>query len=128
MAVSAGFQNFVLDLLSPLQPSARRLFGGVGLMMNGSMFALLSRDELYLRVDDRTRLKFEAAGCAPFGYNRAGKNVIIGTYYAVPATLYDDPDELITWAKEAIAVAERRAQKSGIMQQRPPAGTTRKPR
>ena len=49
MPVGAGFQAFVLDLLAPLQPGARRMFGGVGIMRDGLMFALLSNDTMYFR-------------------------------------------------------------------------------
>jgi DNA transformation protein len=108
MAVSPGFRTFILDLLGPLQPSANRLFGGVGIMTGGTMFALLWRDELYLRVDDRTRERFLSAGCAPLDYKRAGRAVLMESYYAVPEGLYDQPDELVSWAREAIGVAQRK--------------------
>ena len=102
MAVGAEFRDFVLDLLAPLRPSARRMFGGVGIMRDGVMFALLSGDAMYLRVDERTRAKFEAEGCGPFSYQRAGREVSIGSYYAVPERLYDEPEALVEWAREAI--------------------------
>ena len=111
MAVTPAFRDYVLDLLAPLHPTAKRMFGGVGIMRNGTMFALLSRDELYFRVDDTTRTRFEAAGCTPFGYNRAGRDVVIASYYAVPPDLYDQSEELLTWANEAAAAAQRRAKR-----------------
>lgn len=105
MAVGAEFRDFVLDLLGPLRPSARRMFGGVGIMRDGIMFALLSGDAMYFRVDERTRAKFEAEGCTPFSYRRAGREVAIASYYAVPDRLYDEPDALVGWAREAIGAA-----------------------
>ena len=105
MAVGAEFRDFVLDLLAPLRPSARRMFGGVGIMRDGVMFALLAGDAMYFRVDERTRAKFETEGCVPFSYRRAGREVSIGSYYAVPERLYDEPDALVEWAREAIAAA-----------------------
>ena len=42
--------------------------------------------------------RFEAAGCSPFGYNRADRDVVIASYYAVQPDLYDQPEELLTWA------------------------------
>lgn len=105
MAVGAEFRDFVLDLLAPLRPSARRMFGGVGIMRDGLMFALLAGDAMYFRVDEQTRARFEAEGCAPFGYRRAGREVSIGSYYAVPERLYDEPDALVEWARDAIAAA-----------------------
>jgi DNA transformation protein and related proteins len=111
MPVGAEFRAFVLDLLTPLRPSARRLFGGVGIMRDGVMFALLSNDAMYLRVDERTRGRFADAGSGPFRYSRAGREVSIESYYAVPDGLYDEPEALIAWAQEAIAAAQRHARK-----------------
>lgn len=81
------------------------MFGGVGIMRDGLMFALLAGDAMYFRVDEQTRARFEAEGCAPFGYRRAGREVSIGSYYAVPERLYDEPDALVEWARDAIAAA-----------------------
>ncbi len=108
MAVGAEFQAFVLDLLAPLRPGARRLFGGVGIMRDGVMFALLANDTMYLRVDERTRARFQEADCGPFRYTRAGRDVAIESYYAVPETLFDQPEALLAWARDAIGAAQRR--------------------
>jgi DNA transformation protein and related proteins len=105
MAVSRGFQDFVLDLLGPLEPMPRRMFSGVGLFHSGAMFALLVRDTIYLRVDDTTRERFERAGSAPFTYQRAEREVSLSAYYAVPEDLLDRQDELLQWARDAIATA-----------------------
>ncbi len=107
MPVGAEFQAFVLDLLAPLGPGARRMFGGVGIMRDGLMFTLLSNDTMYFRVDARTRPSFQDAGCGPFRYNRAGRDVAIETYYAVPDALYDEPETLLAWAREALGAAHR---------------------
>lgn len=105
MAVGTEFQAFVLDLLAPLRPTARRMFGGIGIMRDGVMFALLSNDTMYFRAHERTRPKFEAEGSGPFTYRRAGREVAIGSYYAVPDRLFDEHDALLDWAREAIAAA-----------------------
>jgi DNA transformation protein and related proteins len=105
VAVGAEFRDFVLDLLAPLRPSARRMFGGIGIMRDGVMFALLSGDAMYFRVGEWTRVKFEAEGCEPFSYRRAGREVQIASYYAVPERLYDEPEALVEWARDAIAAA-----------------------
>ncbi|HET6184527.1 MAG TPA: TfoX/Sxy family protein [Acetobacteraceae bacterium] len=107
MAVSPGFQAYVLDLLAPLGPVARRMFGGVGIMRDGVMFALLARDALYLRVDETTRARFEEAGCTPFTYDRAGREVSIASYWSVPDALFDEPEALVEWARQALDAARR---------------------
>jgi DNA transformation protein len=105
MSVSRQYQDFILDLLGPLDPAARRMFGGVGLFHGGAMFGLLSREALYLRVDDSTRERFERAGSAPFSYTRSGKEVSLSAYYVVPVDLLDRQDKLLQWARDAVAVA-----------------------
>jgi DNA transformation protein len=107
VAVSAGYQAFILDLLRPLAPSARRMFGGVGLFHGGVMFGLLVRDTFHLRVDEVTRVRYEDAGSGPFTYSRMGRKVALSSYYAVPEDLMDRPEELLDWAREAAVAAGR---------------------
>lgn len=110
--VSRQFQDFILDLLAPLDPSARRMFGGVGLFHGGVMFGLLVREACYLRVSDATRERYEHAGSAAFSYQRGDRTVSIGAYYAVPEGLLDQPDELLQLARDAIGSA-RAAKRRG---------------
>jgi DNA transformation protein and related proteins len=106
-SVSTGFQDFVLDLLGPLDAVPRRMFSGVGLFHGGVMFGLLVRKALYLRVDDITRERFECAGSEPFSYRRGERQVSLSAYYVVPEGLLDQQDELLQWARGAIEAARR---------------------
>src|SRR5262245_46623010 len=108
-SVSPGFQDFILDLLGPLDPVARRMFSGVGLFHGGVMFGLMVRDTLHLRVDDMTRERFEHAGSRPFSYTRSGREVSLSAYYVVPEDLLDRQDELLQWVRDAIAASRRAA-------------------
>jgi DNA transformation protein and related proteins len=108
-SVSSGFQDFILDLLGPLDPMPRRMFSGVGLFHGGVMFGLLVREALYLRVDDITRERFERAGSEPFSYLRGERQVSLSAYYVVPEGLLDQQDELLQWARGAIEAARRAA-------------------
>jgi len=103
--VSPPFQAYVLELLAPLAPVARRMFSGVGVFYRGTMFALLVADTMFLRVDENTRPRFADAGCQPFSYTRCGQRVSLHSYYAVPEELFDQPDELLLWARDAVTAA-----------------------
>ena len=85
------------------------MFSGVGLFHGGAMFGLLVRDAMYLRVDDATRERFERAGSRPFSYMRGEREVSLSAYYVVPEDLLDRQDELLQWARDAIAAARRAA-------------------
>src|SRR5689334_627729 len=109
MAVGRGFQDFILDLLGPLDPVARRMFSGVGLFRGGVVFGLLLRVAMYLRVDAATRESFELAGSRTFSYQRGEGEVSLSAYYGVPEDLLDRQDELLQWARDAIEAARRAA-------------------
>ncbi len=104
--VSEGFKAFVVDQLDELDVTPRSMFGGVGLYARGVMFGLLSRDTLYLKVDDLTRPAYEAAGMGPFR-PYPDSEAMTFSYYDVPIDVLESAPELVQWARKAIAVAER---------------------
>jgi DNA transformation protein len=102
------------ELFAQFRPvTVRRLFGGAGLYADGVMFAILSKDVIYLKADDATRAAFEHEGCAPFSYQARGGKRAIMSYWRMPERLYDDPDELAVWAERALAVARRSGEARG---------------
>ena len=108
MAVSSEYLEFLIDMLVPLGPvKSRRMFGGSGLFADGLMFALIAKEVLYLKADEQTRPAFEAEGMEPFTYEtRAGKRGVM-SYWQVPEHLFDEPEEFVTWARDAVSVALR---------------------
>jgi len=88
----------------------RRLFGGAGLFADGLMFGLVSRGEIYLKADAETAPRYDAEGCGPFEYGTKTGRRAIASFRKLPERLYDDADELADWAREALAVARRKAE------------------
>ena len=86
--------------------SVRRMFGGVGVYADGTMFALVAYGELYLKADEETIPAFRAAGVGPFVYEAKGRRVVM-SYWRLPDRLLDEPDELAEWARAALRVAQR---------------------
>lgn len=112
------FVDNVLDLLRSWGGVvARRMFGGHGLYRQGAMFALVADDVLYLKVDDRNRPMFEAAGMSPFTYETRSGTITIGSYYEAPAHLFDEPDQMLDWVRPALDAALR--SKSGVKPHKP---------
>jgi len=107
MPPSPGLVAHILDLLGDWGGvAARRMFSGYGLYRHGAIFGLIIRDALYLRVDDRTRPDFVAAGSRPFRYQRGpSKQVEIRSYMECPPDLLEDAEELVRWASAALATA-----------------------
>jgi DNA transformation protein and related proteins len=107
MAREREFVGFVVESLRPLGPvSARRMFGGHGIFMDGLMFGLIADAQLYLKVDEGNRAAYEAEGLQPFTYAGKGRRVEM-SYREAPSAGFDDPDILCAWAREAYAAALR---------------------
>jgi len=115
--VSAKVSEFVthlLDLLEPLGPvSARRMFGGYGIYLEGLMFALVADDTLYLKVDEHSRGAFQAAGLEPFRYSKKGKTYQM-SYHAAPEDALEDAELMREWARKAVDAAMRAARPRGV--------------
>jgi DNA transformation protein len=87
----------------------RRMFGGAGVFVDGRMIALIARDVIYLKADAETVPAFEREGLGPFTYATKNGEHTLNSYWRMPERLYDDPEELARWAREAHAVALRAA-------------------
>jgi len=103
----------IQELFSVFGPvSVRRMFGGAGICADGTMFALVARGVIYLKADEVNTPAFERESLAPFTYEtKDGKRGVM-SYRRMPDRLYDDPEELATWAREALAAAHRSRPKS----------------
>ncbi len=67
MPVSDQYSDYVLEQLCCAgRVTARKMFGGMGLYLQGMFFALIASDILYFKVDDTNRPDYEAAGMGPF--------------------------------------------------------------
>src|SRR5262249_52468137 len=89
----------------------RRMFSGFGIFSDGLMFGLAVRGVLYLKADAQTVPAFEAEGQGPFSYMAKGRKRAVMSYWRAPDRLYDDPDELAAWARDALAAAHRSGSK-----------------
>lgn len=105
------FRDQVVSRLNAVAPvTARGMFGGYGLYLEGVMFALIAYETLYFKVDDENREDYLAAETGPFIYNRNGK-LIEMSYYQLPDAVFEDVEALAEWVQKAHAAARRSKQK-----------------
>ena len=110
MAVSASLIALLKEQLEPLgRITLQRMFSGAGVYCDGVIFGLILRDTLHFKVDDGNRGAYEAEGMTPFSYEARGKTVRVGAYWRVPERLLDEPDEMLVWARPALAAGRRAA-------------------
>ncbi len=115
MVASDSFADFLREQLAPLGHVAmRRMFGKTGVFCDGLMFAMVTDDTLYFRVDDHNREAFkEAETFSPLSYEKKGETIDL-SFWRAPERLFDQPDELVTWAREAMGAAHRVAAKRPV--------------
>ncbi len=108
MVASDGFAEFLRDQFASLgRITMRRMFGKTGVFCDGAMFGMVTENTLYFRVDDQNRVTFkEAESFPPLNYEKKGRTIDL-SFWRVPERLFDQPDELVTWAREALAAARR---------------------
>ena len=101
-------RDFLVDLFSDFGAvTIRPMFSGFGISVEGINFALALRAGLYFRADEQTIPQFEAEGSRPFQYQTSARTVTVGSYWQLPARLFDDTEELSVWARAALAAAQR---------------------
>jgi DNA transformation protein len=112
MVASDGFAEFLREELAPLgRVTMRRMFGKTGVFCDGLMFGMVTDNTLYFRVDDQNQAAFkEAASFPPLSYEKMGRTIDLA-FWRAPERLFDEPDELVSWARSALAAARRVAVK-----------------
>ena len=112
MVASDSFAEFLREQLAPLgRVTMRRMFGKTGVFCDGLMLGMVRDDTLYFRVDDHNRAAFaEASSFPPLNYESRGRSIDL-SFWRAPDRLFDEPDELVSWARAALAAAGRVAAK-----------------
>lgn len=113
MVASDSFAEFLQEQLAPLgRLSLRRMFGKTGVFCDGFMLGMVRENVLYFRIDDHNRADFkEAEAFPPLNYHKKGQAIDLA-FWRAPERLFDEPDELIMWARSALAAARRVAANS----------------
>jgi DNA transformation protein len=108
MAASDSFAEFLREQLAPLgRITMRPMFGKTGVFCDGLMLGMVRENTLYFRVDDGNREVFkEAESYPPLNYEKGGGTIDL-SFWRAPERLFEQPDELITWAGAALAAARR---------------------
>jgi DNA transformation protein and related proteins len=119
------FAAYCAELLRPLGVcKIRKMFGGHGISLDGLSIALVAWEQLWLKVDEQTKPKFQEAGCRPFVYDGKGKPIEM-SYWTPPADTMESCALMLPWARLAHDAALRAAAKKNA--KAPAKKTTVKP-
>jgi DNA transformation protein len=108
VANSRDYVAHVLELMRPAgAATARAMFGGHGLYVDGLIVGIVVDDVLYLKTDERTRAQFAAGGGGPFRYATKRGAVQVSTYWQPPEDALEGAAALRGWLRLAVDAALR---------------------
>lgn len=104
MAVSPSYLDYVVEQINMIRPvTAARMFGGVGLYVDGWFVGIIDDDILYFKVDRDSVKDYLAQQMEPF--RPRGEGTTPMKYYEVPAHVLEDRCELEIWLARALQAA-----------------------
>ena len=111
MPTNIDFANYCCDLLASAgRCIPKRMFGGYAISTDGLTIAVIANlgngEKLWLKGDDSTRSRYEAAGCKIFTYTGKGVQRSMN-YFSSPEEAMDSPDAMRPWAALALDCALR---------------------
>jgi DNA transformation protein len=113
LANSPDFVEHVRELMRGAgSVSARPMFGGHGIYLDGVIVGIVVADVLYLKTDGESRPKFVERDLPSFQY-KTKKGSIQGTsYYQPPEEALESASAMREWLRLALGAALRAASRS----------------
>jgi DNA transformation protein len=106
------FVNYLVDLMQSIGPvTAKSMFGGYGLFLNGLMFGLVADSALYFKTGKELENELKLRGSEAFTYNKKGKPIKM-SYYQAPEEALENQDDMKVWASKAYNAALQAAEKN----------------
>ena len=107
MALNEEFKSFVLDQLQGIREfETKRMFGALELYHQGSAFAKIKHDKVWLKVDDTSYSKFERYGMSQYTYGKDNSRKL--NFYETPIEIIEDRDKLKDWVQKSIEITLRK--------------------
>jgi DNA transformation protein len=105
VAVQPQYLAYILEQLESLADlRSRRMFGGVGLYSGELFFGLIDDDTVFFKTDGNTSAEYIARKMPRFMPFPERPEAVMA-YYQVPADVIEDAEQLVSWARKAVAVA-----------------------
>lgn len=107
MALNEEFKNFVLDQLQGIgEFETKRMFGGLALLYQGSAFAKIKHDKVWLKVDDSNLSNFERYSMGQYTYGKDNSRKL--NFYETPIEIIEDRDKLKDWVQKSIEITTKK--------------------
>ena len=91
--------------------TAKSMFGGHGIFLNGLMFALVADSTLYFKTGKELENELKTKGSEAFTYSKKGKPFKM-SYYQAPEEALENHEDMKVWASKAYNAALQAAEKN----------------
>ncbi len=110
MTKDKSFHDYIIyDLLGDVPGiTSRAMFGGWAIYKNGVIFGIIVAGELYFKVDNENRPKFEEMEGHPFVYAKSDGKPITMSYWLVPEEIMEDRERLYDLVDGSVAVSQKK--------------------
>ena len=106
MANSRDFIDHVLELMRGAgTPSARAMFGGHGVYLDGLIVGIVVDDMLYFKTDEATRGAYTKRALPPFRYRGHDGEWRDTSYFRAPDEALESPPMMREWLRAALAAS-----------------------
>ena len=96
------------ELLDPLgRFTARAMFGGWGVYLDGLIIGIVDEGRFYLKTDIENQGQFAQAGSAPFVY-MSKEGPMAMSYWSIPDEALEATELMAPWARLALAASLRK--------------------
>lgn len=103
MPVCENYLTFIKEQLSEFGNfEIKKMFGGIGLFREGTMFGMIGNDTFRLKVDEANQDDYIEKGMKPYFNEKKKKGM---PYWEVPVEVIEDKIALKNWAQKAYEVA-----------------------
>lgn len=108
MAFDAGLLDWIAEALEPIGTvTHRKMMGGATLYLDGTVFAIISSDDvLWFKADTQSDARWDAAGCDRFTFQMKDRLASMN-YRRAPDDVFDDADAMREWASLGLEAGRR---------------------
>jgi len=106
MAASTDYLDFILDQLSSWKTiHSKRMFGVIGLYVDGYMFGIVAKEVVFFKVDDSNIANYRAADSQALKLFK--NNSVMASFYEIPIAVLEDVDQFTVWAEASLNIQKK---------------------
>jgi DNA transformation protein len=126
LSFDEGLYAWVQEALEPMgRVTMRKMMGGATLYLDGTIFAILVDEALWLKADGESDAIWDSEGCEKFSVTFKDGKVDVMNYRRAPLDVYDDPEAMRCWAALAVEAGARAAARKRPSSRRRPGSQRR---